>query len=105
LARNQPFVLIHGVQQVDEAHEDRRLRAGWLKENKAALAAQCRILVHVEPDPVQRLAVRAQAAIAVQAFKVPMEIVESFDAALDAARRALGNDADQSTPIAEWADV
>ncbi|MFX8281923.1 hypothetical protein ABTL36_19670, partial [Acinetobacter baumannii] len=22
LARNQPFVVIHGVQQVDEAHED-----------------------------------------------------------------------------------
>ncbi len=105
LARNQPFVVIHGVQQVDEAHEDRRLRAVWLKENKAALAAQCRALVHVEPDPVQRLAVRAQAAIAVQAFKVPMVVVASFDVALDAARRALGNESDQSTPFTEWADV
>jgi hypothetical protein len=34
-----------------------------------------------------------------------MEIVESFDAALDAARRALGDDSDQSTPFLEWADV
>lgn len=105
LACNQPFVVLHGVQGEDEAHEDRRVRAVWLKENKSALAAQCRVLVHVEPDPERRRAVRAQAAIAVQAFKVPMEVVANFEEALAAARRALADRADQPLLLKERADV
>ncbi|WP_296223994.1 hypothetical protein [Ralstonia sp. UBA689] len=101
LARNEPFVMLHGVQGEDEAHEDRRVRAVWLRENKSALAAQCRVLVHVEPDPERRRAVRAQAAIAVQAFKVPMEVVASFEEALAAAQRALAGRADQPWQLAE----
>lgn len=103
LACNQPFVMLHGVQGKDEVHEDRRVRAVWLKENQSALAAQCRVLVHVEPDPERRRAVRAQAAIAVQAFKVPMEVVASFEEALAAAQRALPGRADQPLQIAERA--
>lgn len=89
LARKRPFVMLHGVQGESEAHEDRRVRAIWLKENKAALIEHCRALVHVEPNPARRLAIRAEVAIAVQAFKVPMEIVASFEEALAVARRAL----------------
>lgn len=105
LVRNQPFVMLHGVQGEDEAHEDRRLRAVWLKENKSALAVLCRVLVHVEPDLERRRAVRAQAAIAMQAFKVPMEVVASFEDALAVAQRALADQTDQRLSLAEWIDA
>jgi len=89
LARKQPFAMLHGVQAEDEAPEDRRLRAIWLKENKAALAEHCRALVHVEPNAARRMAIQAEVAIAVRAFKLPMEIVASFEEALAVAGRAL----------------
>ena len=96
LARQRPFVMLHGAQAENEVHEDRRVRAIWLKQNKAALAEHCRALVHVEPNPARRLAIRAEVAIAVRVFKVPMEIVASFEEALTVARRALdGTDAQE----------
>ncbi|MDE1149243.1 MAG: hypothetical protein PW843_22000 [Azospirillaceae bacterium] len=87
LARAQPFVMVmDGSMHEEEAHEDRRERAIWMKQNRDRMAALCRLVVAVEPDAVRRAAFKVQAAIAVKAFGVPMDVTATQEeAALKAA--------------------
>jgi hypothetical protein len=73
----------------DEAHDDRKQRGKWLKENRAALAAVCRALITVEPDPKERDAAVANGAGIEKAFGVPFDVAASLDEARQAGRRRL----------------
>src|SRR5204863_455016 len=62
LMRQEEFVIIFPPGNFDEAHEDRKVRALWLKRNKDLLPRFCKAIISVEPDPVQRAAQQVQAA-------------------------------------------
>lgn len=76
-----------GPLDADETHEDRKHRAVWLKQNKAALGAVCKALISVEPDPERRARVAEQGRMAVKAFRIPHEAVASLDEAAALAAR------------------
>ncbi|AOK63104.1 hypothetical protein [Burkholderia ubonensis] len=82
-----PFVVVYVSLDADETHEDRKHRAVWLKQNKAALGAVCRALISVEPDPERRARVAEQGEMAVKAFGIPHEAVASLDEAAALAAR------------------
>ncbi|MGO4152029.1 hypothetical protein [Cupriavidus sp. YAF13] len=94
--QGRPFVLIHDQRPAEETQEDRKQRALWLKQCKAPLGAVCKALIHIEPDPIKRAALRAQALLAVKAFGIPMAISATMADALALAARAL----DETTPDA-----
>lgn len=81
LAHGQPFVVIHTGPRAAEAHEDRKQRGLWLKQNRQALGAACRAVISVEPDAVRRAALAAQSAVAQKAFGVPMRTAASLEEA------------------------
>ncbi|CAM4126107.1 hypothetical protein [Kerstersia similis] len=81
-----PFVVVHEQIQYEEDHEDRKIRALWLKHNKEALGRVCRALISVEPDEQQRENVRAFAATAQKAFGIRQEVVATPDEARAVAR-------------------
>ncbi|AOY90983.1 hypothetical protein BKK79_03510 [Cupriavidus sp. USMAA2-4] len=90
LLRQQfPFVILMPERQAEEEHADRKVRALWLKRNKEALARLCKAVIAVEPDALKRVALNAQAALAVKAFGVPMAIAPSAQAAQELARERL----------------
>ncbi len=89
LARGEPYVLVLEGVRVDEAHEDRKQRGLWLKKNKQALRKVCKALISVEPDALKRAAFRLQAAGAVRAFGIPMDVVASAAEAMACVRRRL----------------
>ncbi|TWB22718.1 hypothetical protein FBZ89_103345 [Nitrospirillum amazonense] len=90
LRRGLPFViLMPDPPQGEEAHEDRRLRGMWLKRNRDTLAALCRAVITVEPDAVRRAAFKVQAAIAVKAFGVAMEVAATGEEAANLATALL----------------
>ncbi|QOT77960.1 hypothetical protein [Cupriavidus basilensis] len=87
--QGRPFVLIHDQRPAEETQEDRKQRALWLKQYKAPLGAVCRALIHIEPDPIRRAALKAQALLAVKAFGIPMAISATMSDALSLAARVL----------------
>lgn len=89
LRHGEPFVMIFPPARPDEAHDDRKQRGKWLKENRAALAAVCRALITVEPDPKERDAAVANGAGIEKAFGVPFDVAASLDDARQAGRRRL----------------
>lgn len=89
LARGLPFVIIFDEGMADEDHEDRKVRAVWLKENKSLLASLCRSVIAIEPNAIKRAALTAQALIASKAFGVAMDVVPSRQDAEAAARASL----------------
>ena len=94
LVRGEPYVLMFEGGRVDEAHEDRKQRGLWLKQNKRALQKVCRALISIEPDPLKRAAFRLQAVGAVKAFGIPMDVMPSEAEAAACARRRLEERAD-----------
>ncbi|MGO3743142.1 hypothetical protein [Kerstersia sp.] len=84
-----PFVVVHEQIHYDEAHEDRKTRALWLKHNKDALGRVCRALISIEPDAQQRENVRAFAAGAQKAFGIRQEVVATAEEARDVARNLI----------------
>lgn len=82
-----PFVVVYVSLDADETHEDRKHRAVWLKQNKAALGAACKALISVEPDPERRARVAEQGETVVKAFGIPHEAVASLDEAVTLAAR------------------
>ena len=94
VGQDRAFVLIHTARD-EEAHEDRKQRALWLKQHKAPLGRSCRALIHIEPDPDKRAAMAEQAQMAVKAFGVPVAMAATMAEAL-----ALGNDALAATTTA-----
>jgi hypothetical protein len=89
LMRQEDFVIIFPPGNFDEAHEDRKARALWLKRNRDLLLRFCKALVSVEPDPVQRAAQQAEAETLAKAFNIRRDVVESLAAAVDLARDIL----------------
>lgn len=87
LKHGEPFVVVYDQLTRDETHEDRKQRAIWLKQHKAALAEVCKALVSVEPNETRRAAVRAMGETAVKAFGIPHEAVATRDEAMALARR------------------
>ncbi|KVA75898.1 hypothetical protein WM36_07180 [Burkholderia ubonensis] len=87
-----PFVVVYVSLDADETHEDRKHRAVWLKQNKAALGAVCKALISVEPDPERRARVAEQGETAVKAFRIPHEAVASLDEAVTLAARLTDTD-------------
>ncbi|KVO97108.1 hypothetical protein [Burkholderia ubonensis] len=87
-----PFVVVYVSLEADETHEDRKHRAVWLKQNKAALGAVCKALISVEPDPERRARVAEQGETAVNAFGIPHEAVASLDEAVTLAARLTDTD-------------
>ena len=73
----------------EEEHEDRKLRAIWLKQNKLALGKVCRAIASVEPDATRRQALAEMMAGAERAFGVPQIVAASEEAALASLRQAL----------------
>ncbi|PAJ77783.1 hypothetical protein [Burkholderia ubonensis] len=96
-----PFVVVYVSLDADETHEDRKHRAVWLKQNKAALGAACKALISVEPDPERRARVAEQGEMAVKAFGIPHEAVASLDEAAALAARLTDADgaASQVRPV------
>ena len=74
LTSDTPFVVIFPANGTEETHEDRKRRGIWLKKNKKALGRACLSLITIEPDSFKRVALKAQALMAVKAFGVPIEV-------------------------------
>lgn len=87
IAHAAPFVVAFAGTPDGEAHEDRRDRAMWLKQNKAALAQVCRALVTVDADPARRAEAIEQGRMATKAFGIAHEAVATLDDAAALARR------------------
>ncbi|MDP9901751.1 hypothetical protein [Variovorax ginsengisoli] len=81
LAHGKAFVLVHPQARAEEAHEDRKRRGLWLKQNKQALGACCKAVISVEPDDVRRTALAAQSAMAEKAFGIPMRMAATLEQA------------------------
>ncbi|WP_186113350.1 hypothetical protein [Burkholderia gladioli] len=76
-----PFVMIFPAGRPEEGHEDRKQRGLWLKQNREALAAICRALISIEPDPAEREAALERAPGIERAFGVPVEVAATLDEA------------------------
>jgi hypothetical protein len=85
LKTEERFVIIFETGQLEEAHEDRKLRGLWLKHNKQALANVCLAIIAIEPDPLVRVVLEAQSALAAKAFGVAAKVAVSEDEAVDIA--------------------
>jgi hypothetical protein len=90
VARSKPFVLIYPSGERNEAHEDRVIRGGWLKRNKAALADKCLALIVIEPDAARRAELEAMFPNLVRAFGTPQAARASAAEAEALARYLLG---------------
>lgn len=89
LRHGQPFSIVYVALRMEEAHEDRRLRARWLKRNKEELGRHCQAMISVEPDPAGREQALVQGAVAVKAFGIPHEAVASLEEAVALTRRLI----------------
>lgn len=86
LARGERFVLLSiGPIREDEAHDDRKARALWLKRRRAELGRLCLAHLHVEQDPDRRAMMQDRAAKMGNAFPYPLTVFASEDLALDRA--------------------
>lgn len=93
VAHGKAFVLIHPQARAEEAHEDRKRRGLWLKQNKQALGACCKAVISVEPDDARRTALSAQSAMAEKAFGIPMRMAATLEQACADGLALLGADA------------
>lgn len=86
LGRNAPFVLISGPMpsQPEEAHEDRKARTLWLKQNRARLMALCVGAVVIESNGPASLAVKTAAKGFGKAFGLEFKFVPDQAAAREA---------------------
>lgn len=87
------FVLIYPKAERDEAHEDRKVRGAWLKQNKDRLAELCLGLIVVEPDAARRAELEAMLPNLVRAFGTPQVATASMEEAQVLARRLLAREA------------
>lgn len=91
--RSARFVLIYPKAEGDEAHEDRKARGVWLKQNKDRLAEVCLGLIVVEPDAAGRAELEAMLPDLVRAFGTPQVVTASMEDAQVLARRMLAGGA------------
>lgn len=85
VASGLPFVIVYDQLSHEEEHEDRKVRALWLKHNKEALGKVCLALISIEPDEQKRENVRAFAATAQKAFGIRQEVLATHEAAREIA--------------------
>ncbi|HMN78482.1 MAG TPA: hypothetical protein PKA20_01010 [Burkholderiaceae bacterium] len=101
LATGEPFVIMLMDEHRKDEHADARVKTMWIKANRQAFAEQCRGLVMVEPNPVKRLALKAQGAVAAKAFGMRFAIAPSAPEAETMASHLLAGqavaDADRPT--------
>jgi hypothetical protein len=100
LSQDQPFVMIFPSSVENEDHEDQKLRAVFLKANKARLAAKCRGIFGIEPNKATRLLKRVQGAAIAAAFGLRFRVVATIEeaerlASLALAGASVPNDAEQ----------
>ncbi|KAF1048874.1 MAG: hypothetical protein GAK35_00141 [Herbaspirillum frisingense] len=93
LNHGQAFAVLFEQPRGEEDHEDRRLRAIWLKCNKERLMRHCRGLASVEPDAQRREALQAMSEGAARAFGVPQLVAASREEAEQGLRRWLASTA------------
>jgi hypothetical protein len=78
MGHGKPFVLIHPQARAEEAHEDRKRRGVWLKQNKQALGICYKAVISIEPDDERRAVLAAQSAMAERAFGIPMRVAATM---------------------------
>lgn len=92
LAKKQPFVLIFLDTLEKEEHDDKKVRAVWIKRNKKDLAALCRGFISIEPDKATRLLKRAQGVAMAAAFGLRLKFTADVAEAEALARRLLAGE-------------
>jgi len=90
LAISRPFVMLHGANEGDEGHEDRKARGLWLKRHKEELGRYCVAMIGIEADLLKSEAMRAMSDLATKAFGTPTYVVENERDAQELAARLLG---------------
>ena len=66
-----PFFMLFAEGEFKEEPEDTRVRAVWLKENKARLASVCRSIVSIGSDEAKRAKLLGQLPGLEKAFGIP----------------------------------
>ena len=90
LARGKPFVLIYvHAGGPDEAHDDRVMRAAWLKSHKEMLDGILLAVIHVEPEPTKRAQLEKKLPMLAKAFGTPQAVRASRDEAEALGRHVL----------------
>ncbi len=79
IERGDPFFMLFVEGEFKEAPEDTRIRAVWLKENKAKFAKLCRSIVSIESDAAKRAKLLQQSKGLEKAFGIP-RLVASTEA-------------------------
>ncbi len=93
LKHGAPFVLVFLNTVKDQIHEDRKGLMTWMRKNKEELRRLCRVMISIEPDPVLRVAKRAQGLVLTGALGFRFVVTATAEAADDLARRVLAGEA------------
>lgn len=75
LAAGAPFVIVSEGAEPEEPPEATQARGRWYRSRHDALAATCRGMAHVEPDPARRAVLEAQMGKLARAFPVPVAVL------------------------------
>lgn len=86
---NEPFFMVFDSGTFDEAAEDTRIRALWLKENRVCLSKVCRSIVSIEPNEQRRCKLAAQCPGLAKAFGIPRMVAGNDHEALSLGLGAL----------------
>lgn len=77
LEMSSPFVIVYDQLSMQETPEDFKQRGLWLKNHKDELNQLCKAIICIEPDQEKRVAIRKMTEMAVKAFGIPYEIVDT----------------------------
>lgn len=77
LEMSSPFVIVYDQLSMQETPEDYKQRGLWLKNHKDELNQLCKAIICIEPDQEKRVAIRKMTEMAVKAFGIPYEIVNT----------------------------
>ena len=77
LEMSSPFVIVYDQLSMQETPEDFKQRGLWLKNHKDELNQLCKAIICIEPDQEKRVAIRKMTEMAVKAFGIPYEIVNT----------------------------
>ena len=80
--RNEPFFMVFDSGNCEEAAEDTRIRAIWLKQNRLCLSKVCRSIVSIEPNEQRRCKLAAQCPGLAKAFGIPRMVAVNDNEAM-----------------------
>lgn len=92
LANGEPFALVFLNSVQDPSHDDQKGMMLWINAHKRELARLCSVMISIEPDPVLRLAKRAQGLALVVALGFRFAVVADEARANELAGRALAGE-------------